>query len=107
MAITEIGYRAKDLGILDKYQYGYLIRQMNIKNIRKHEPYDNEVWVSKPAILPHAIRRLVENRVQSKNQILSSIGFNGDDLESICGLSAGFLQDNVIDFKSAVSLRSN
>ena len=96
MAITEIGYRAKDLGILDKYQYGYLIRQMNIKNIRKHEPYDNEVWVSKPAILPHAIRRLVENRVQSKNQILSSIGFNGMTwsrsagfLRAFCGVPAG------------------
>jgi hypothetical protein len=79
---------------------------MNIKNIRKHEPYDNEVRVSKPAILPHAIRMLVENRVQSKGQILSSIGFNGGDLESICGLPAGFLQDNVIDLKSAISLRS-
>jgi Zn-dependent peptidase ImmA (M78 family)/transcriptional regulator with XRE-family HTH domain len=106
VAIAAIGYRAKDLGIMDKHQYGYLIRQMNIKNIRKHEPYDNEVRVSKPAILPHAIRMLVENRVQSKGQILSSIGFNGGDLESICGLPAGFLQDNVIDLKSAISLRS-
>lgn len=106
VAIAAIGYRAKDLGIMDKHQYGYLIRQMNMKGIRKHEPFDDDVKVSRPAVLPHAIRMLVENRVQSKHQILSSIGINGDDVESICGLSAGFLQDNVIDLKSAISLRS-
>lgn len=105
VAVAAIGYRAKDLGILNKHQYGYLLRQMNAKGIRKKEPHDEDITTSKPVIISHAIKMLVEHGVQSKSQIASALAKNPTDIETICGLPAGFLDNKVVNLSNAISLR--
>lgn len=105
VAVAAIGYRAKDLGILSKSQYGYLLRQMNARGIRKKEPYDEEITTSKPQLIGHAVKMLIDHGVQSKSQITSALAKNPKDLEAICGLPAGFLDNKVIRFSEVISMR--
>jgi Zn-dependent peptidase ImmA (M78 family)/transcriptional regulator with XRE-family HTH domain len=105
VAVAAIGYRAKDLGILNKHQYGYLLRQMNSRGIRKKEPYDDEISTSRPALINHAVKMLIEHGVQTKEQIASSLVTNPKDIEEICSLPKGFLDKKVVHLKDAISLR--
>jgi Zn-dependent peptidase ImmA (M78 family)/DNA-binding XRE family transcriptional regulator len=105
VAIAAMGYRAKDLGIFNKNQYSYLLRQMNAKNIRKKEPYDEDIVVSRPSILSHSMRMLIDHGVQSKAQIASAISLNLSDVEALCGLPAGLLDDKIVDFQKVISLK--
>jgi Zn-dependent peptidase ImmA (M78 family)/DNA-binding XRE family transcriptional regulator len=105
VAVAAIGYRAKDLGILNKHQYGYLLRQMNAKGIRKKEPYDEEITTSRPALINHAMKMLVEHGVQTKSQIASALTTNPIDIEALCGLPNGFLDNKVVNISEAITLR--
>lgn len=105
VAVAAIGYRAKDLGILSKSQYGYLLRQMNARNIRKKEPFDDDIEVSKPSIVRHAIKMLVEHGVQTKSQIATTLTLNPNDIEAISGLPTGYLDDKIVNLSTVLSLR--
>lgn len=105
VAVAAIGYRAKDLGILTKHQYGYLLRQMNAKGIRRNEPYDEDITTSKPSLISHAVRMLVDHGVQSKAQIASALAKNPKDIEAICGLPSGFLDNKVVSLADVIQVR--
>lgn len=105
VAVAAIGYRAKDLGILSKHQYGYLLRQMNARGIRKKEPYDDEISTSRPVLISHAMKMLVEHGVQTKGQITSEISINPKDIEAICDLPNGYLDNKIVNLSEAISFR--
>lgn len=105
VAVAAIGYRAKDLGILNKNQYGYLLRQMNAKGIRKKEPYDDEIVTSQPVLIKHAVKMLIEHGVQTKSQIATALALNPKDIEKICSLPNGFLDNKVVNLSDVISLR--
>lgn len=106
VAIAAIAVRSRDLSIIDKQQLSYLFRQMNARNIRKKEPLDEEIMVAKPAILSHAMGMLIEHGVQTKGQVIKALALSPRDIEALCGLAAGYLQDNVVVLRPAITLRS-
>lgn len=96
VAIAAMAYRCKDLGVLNENQFSYLFRQMNAQRIRKVEPLDDHFPVNKPGLLPEAIRMIVEHGVYTREQIETALGLNLRDVESLCGVPAGYLDTRVV-----------
>jgi Zn-dependent peptidase ImmA (M78 family)/DNA-binding transcriptional regulator YiaG len=96
VSIQAMIYRCKDLGILNKHQVSYLWRQMSARNIRVREPLDGDFTPEKPSLLSAALNMLIENRVQTRSQILEALKLNSADIESLCGTESGYLDERVI-----------
>ena len=98
VAISAMVYRSKDLGIISDNQHAYLMRQMNYFKIRKSEPLDDAFPISSPSILAESMKMLIENRVQSSDQIERALGLNLSDVEKLCGVPNGYLNSRVVRF---------
>lgn len=99
VSIQAMIYRCKDLGILNKHQVSYLWRQMSARNIREREPLDGDFTPERPSLLSAALNMLIENRVQTRSQIIEALKLNPSDIESLCGTESGFLDEKVIQFE--------
>jgi Zn-dependent peptidase ImmA (M78 family) len=99
VAISAMGYRCKDLGLMSANQYGYVVRQLNMKKIRKHEPLDDRFQVSPPTILGESVKMLIDEGVQTKSQVEEALALNVSDIESLCGLPEDFLGSRVVQFR--------
>ncbi len=99
VAVAAMIYRCKELDILNAEQVKYLWRQMNARGIRKKEPLDNAFPLSKPTVLASAARMLIDNGIKLPAQIADELVMNADDVESICALPPGTLQNKVVAFK--------
>lgn len=105
VSISAMIYRCKDLGIFTTNQHQYLMKQMNSRGIRVREPYDEHFQVRDPEILAESIRMIVENEVQTKAQIELALNLNMSDVESICGVPSGYLDNRVVQFDLRPRLR--
>ncbi len=89
-------YRAKHLGLFSKSQAAYLWRQVAARGMRRQETFDDSFEPEAPTLLAAALGMLVEHGVQTKAQIRDALNLNATDLESICGVTPGFLGETVI-----------
>lgn len=96
VSIGAMIYRCKDLELLTPNQHAYLLRQMNAQKIRIKEPLDDHFPMSRPSVLSEALNMLVSNGVQTKSKIENTLNLNLNDVESLCGTSAGFLNNKII-----------
>jgi Zn-dependent peptidase ImmA (M78 family) len=101
VAVAAMIYRCKELGILNSDQVKYLWKQMNARGIRKKEPLDIAFSLSKPTVLAFAAQMLIGNKIKLPAQIAEDLVMNVDDIESICALPPGALQNKVLTFKLA------
>jgi Zn-dependent peptidase ImmA (M78 family)/transcriptional regulator with XRE-family HTH domain len=97
VSVQAMVYRCKDLGILSKNQVSYLWRQLS--KMRSREPGDDAFEPERPTLLSAALNMLVENRVQSRAQIVDALKLNPSDIEQLCGASAGYLDQKVVQFE--------
>jgi len=97
-------YRCKELGILNADQIKYLWKQMNARGIRKREPLDNAFALSKPTVLSSAVQMLIENKVKMPTEIAEDVLLNATDVESLCSLPPGSLQNKVVAFPTLRSV---
>lgn len=103
VAVAAMIYRCRELGILNADQVKYLWKQMNARGIRKKEPLDNAFPLSKPTVLASAVQMLIDNKIKSPTQIAEDIVINAADVESLCSLPAGTLQNKVLAFPVQVT----
>lgn len=99
VSIAAMAYRCKDLKIITESQLAYVFRQMNLKRIRKVEPYDTAFSVARPQMLAEALKMIIENGVCSSQDVEDRLGVNLKDIESLSGLEAGFLDTRVVHLK--------
>lgn len=99
VAISAMAYRAKDLGIINANQHSYVMRQLNLKRIRKREPLDDRFQVRPPSILGESIKMLLDKGVQTKGQVEEALALNVTDIESLCGLPRDYLGSRVVQFR--------
>lgn len=96
VAISAMAYRCKEIGMMSDNQFVYLMKQMNLANIRKREPLDELFHPAHPSVLRTALKMLIENRVQSKAQIEDALCLNLSDVEQLCGIENGFLDTKIV-----------
>lgn len=94
-----MAYRCKDLDIMNTNQYSYVMRQLNLKKIRKHEPMDEQFKVREPSVLGESMKMLIDNGVQSKGKVEESLSLSLADVEKLCGLPEGHLESAVVHFR--------
>jgi Zn-dependent peptidase ImmA (M78 family)/DNA-binding XRE family transcriptional regulator len=97
VSVQAMVYRCKDLGLLNKNQVAYLWRQLS--KMRSKEPLDDAFEPERPTLMSAALNMLVANRVQSRAQIVDALKLNHTDIEQLCGTSAGFLDQKVVQFE--------
>lgn len=107
VAISAMAYRCKDLGIMNDNQFSYVMRQLNVKNIRKREPLDDHFQVRSPSILGESVKMLIDRGVQSKADIEQALALNLADIEGLCGLEKGHLDSRVVAFKPRLFQNDN
>lgn len=98
VAIAAMAYRCRDLGIINSNQHSYVMRQLNMRKIRKQEPLDERFQVAEPSILGASVKMLLDMGVQTKSQIEQSLALNLSDVESLSGLPKGHLDSRVVQF---------
>jgi Zn-dependent peptidase ImmA (M78 family)/transcriptional regulator with XRE-family HTH domain len=99
VAISAMAYRCKDLGIISINQHSYIMRQLNLKKIRKREPLDDRFKMRPPSILSECIKILLDKGVQTKNQVEEALALNPTDIESLSGLPKDYLGSTVVPFR--------
>jgi Zn-dependent peptidase ImmA (M78 family)/DNA-binding XRE family transcriptional regulator len=96
VAIAAMVYRCKDLGIFSQNQIQYLWRQRSARRWIKCEPLDDELEPEVPKFLAYAIRMLLVNEIQNKQDLQDKLLLSSDDIESLCGLEDGILNPTVV-----------
>ena len=99
VAISAMAYRAKELGIFNVNQQGYIMKQLNYKGIRVREPLDDQFTMRRPSVLAECVRMLTANSVQTTDEMQKALGLNLADVESICGVPSGFLDTRIVQFQ--------
>lgn len=99
VAIAAMAYRAKDLGVYNANQHGYVMKQLNAAGVRKVEWMDDQFQQPKPSVLAVGLRMLIENGVQTKEQIETALALNMADVETLCGVDPGYLDSRVVKFQ--------
>ncbi|MDP8257361.1 MAG: XRE family transcriptional regulator [Candidatus Alcyoniella australis] len=83
--------RSRDLGLIDADRATVLWRNLARRKWKKKEPLDDELPPEKPNILRQGIEMLIEEGIQSRDSIVSSIGLGDSIIEEIAGLPYGSL----------------
>jgi Zn-dependent peptidase ImmA (M78 family)/DNA-binding XRE family transcriptional regulator len=102
VSIAAMIMRGRNLGLLSEDQERNLWRNYARKGYRRHEPLDDQIEHESPAVLRQSFETLIEHKIQTKDQILSSFCLGQKDIEELAVLPEGFLTDKpkakVIDF---------
>ena len=98
VSIAAMIYRCKELGIFSDSQVLYLRKQISLKKWRTIEPLDDVITVENPKLLSNAIKLIIINNLQTKDQISKSINIPKQDLLVLSNLPLDYL-DEKIDLK--------
>lgn len=88
VSIAAMVKRCFDTGIITKSQYEYLQRQISSRRYRDNEPLDDELPDEQPKVFQKAMEMLIENRVQSGDEIREEIRLPLEEIEMLCGLGS-------------------
>lgn len=95
VSIAAIIYRCVELGIFNESQGLYLRKQLSIKKWRTVEPLDDVIKVEQPQLLASAIKIMLDNEIQSKNQMRENINIPKKDLLELSNLPDDYLEEKI------------
>ncbi len=107
VSIAAMAYRCKDLNIINANQHSYIMKQMNVRKIRKQEPLDDRFQVRAPSILGESVKMLLDRGVQTTTDVEDALALNLADIESLCGLQPGHLDTRVVPFSPRIHGNDN
>ncbi|PWU12129.1 MAG: hypothetical protein C5B51_01230 [Terriglobia bacterium] len=93
--------RLRDLNIASEDHYRRLRINYSARKWNKLEPYDNETSVEQPLFMSSVVRILVQEGIQSLDQIVANTGFSREWVQRLLSLppSDFDLQPKVLEFK--------
>lgn len=95
--------RLRGLGTVTDDQYRRLRINYSARQWNKEEPYDDEIVVEQPGLILDALRLMLQENVQSIDQISATTGFNRQLIEKLLNvphdLNSVNLQPKVLEFK--------
>ncbi len=83
--------RCAKLDILSEEHQRRLWKYYSARGWRKSEPLDDELSPEHPRLLSRSVRLLVDEKVRSREALLSDFRLHGPDVEALCGLPRGYL----------------
>ena len=83
--------RSRALGLLDDDELGKLMRVYRYRGWHRQEPGDDVLTPERPRLLRRAIETLVNNSIQTKDDIVNALSLSPADIEDVSGLPRGYL----------------
>ncbi|MPY67949.1 ImmA/IrrE family metallo-endopeptidase [Deinococcus sp. SDU3-2] len=90
VSIAFMLHRVHRLGILNDDKYTNYRKYLAQRGWLKVEPYDLETEPERPLLLAQVLEFLIEQKVQTPDQIASGVGFNAELLEQLTHVQPGF-----------------
>jgi Zn-dependent peptidase ImmA (M78 family)/DNA-binding XRE family transcriptional regulator len=85
--------RAENLGLLNDDQTERLWRRRARNGWHLREPFDDELPIETPRLLPKAIHLALDNKLISRQKFLMACPFSTNDIEVLCNIEPGFLSE--------------
>lgn len=97
--------RCAKLGMLSEEYQRRLWKYYSARGWRKSEPLDDELAPEHPRLLGRSVRLLVEEKVRSREALLSDFRLYGPDIEALCGLPRGYMTSESADVVALPKLK--
>lgn len=91
---TSIGamiMRCANLDMLSEEYQRRIWKHYSSRGWRKREPLDDQLSSEHPRLLARSVALLIDEKVRSREALLSDLRLNGPDIESLCGLPRGYM----------------
>lgn len=95
VSIAAMIYRCRELGIFNDSQVLYLRKQISLKKWRTKEPLDEVIDIERPKLLSNAIKLIIVNNIQTKEQVNRSINIPKQDLLVLSNLPLDYLNEKI------------
>ncbi len=86
-------YRSADLGFVSKEQTRRLWINRTRRGWKFREPLDDDLPIEEPRLLRRAFELLINEGVQSRDEIRFALPYAPSDIEELAGLPPGFLEE--------------
>ena len=97
MSIASMLKRAEDLDFISSHEFSQLRRNYGRRGWVKREPLDNQLEVEKPKALRNALELIVQNDIQSTEEVLNEIKLSSYEIEVLAGLTPNYLSNKPAD----------
>jgi len=85
--------RAGDLNFISSEQEKSLWINLSKRGWKTKEPLDDEIKIEQPQLIKRAFEMLVNEKIKTKQEILSQIPLSPIDIEKLAGLNKGYLME--------------
>jgi Zn-dependent peptidase ImmA (M78 family)/DNA-binding XRE family transcriptional regulator len=85
--------RAGDLNFISPEQEKSLWISLSRRGWKTKEPLDDEIKIEQPQLIKRAFEMLINEKVKTKQEILSQIPLSPIDIEKLAGLNQGYLTE--------------
>jgi Zn-dependent peptidase ImmA (M78 family)/transcriptional regulator with XRE-family HTH domain len=83
--------RSAQLGMVSSEYEARLWKHYSARGWRKSEPLDDKFKAEVPRLLARSVRLLIDEGVQSREDLLAELRLTATDIESLCALPRGYL----------------
>lgn len=95
VSVAMMVHRSEDLGLVDKEQVRRLWINRTRRGWRLKEPGDDQLLIERPRLLQRAFSMIVEEGIQSLDDILAALPYSTGDIAELANLPARFLEEDV------------
>ena len=107
VSIAAMIKRCEALHQITEFDRDDLWKSYTRRGWRRHEPLDDSLLVENPRLLGRSIKLLIESKRYSKIQLLNRLNLCGHDVESLCNLPEGYLDESYGRIVEFPVLRAN
>ena len=92
VSVASMVMRAYKLGVFSSAKRQAMFKLINYRGWRKREPFDDRLVVERPQLLGLAFEAVATEDAHRVRRIISNLGFGDRDVEHLCGLQRGLLE---------------
>jgi Zn-dependent peptidase ImmA (M78 family)/transcriptional regulator with XRE-family HTH domain len=93
VSVAMMVYRSQDLDLVGKEQVRRLWINRTRRGWRLKEPLDDHLPIERPRMLQRAFSMLVDERIQSRDEIRTALPYSAGDIAELAGLPQNFLDE--------------
>jgi len=86
--------RAEDLKFISSEQARWLWISLSKRGWKLKEPLDDDIEIEHPQLLRKAFELIIDEKIQTRHDILFNIPLNPMDIEKLANLKTGYLNEN-------------
>lgn len=96
--------RAEDLNFISSDQAKHLWINLSRRGWKTREPLDDVLEIEQPQLLRQAFEMIVNERIKTKQEILSQIPLSPIDIEKLAALKTGYLREIQKEISPTISI---